>query len=177
MGDTLHSLEVPEIEEDGYYFGIQYKFSRPGSGKEPVLSSAGFAGLGAGAYGDWVKFMDMHGGAGIGLNNRYANPYVSGSLGFSLPYSRKRFSYEKTNLSGDGPSEIGLYRFASAIWTGYEMGLESPFGNRESGVRLHYSMGHKWFHMLKKDDIADHGREIVMEGIEAQYKLGLSWTY
>lgn len=173
--DYDSALIEAKIEVAGYYLGGQYRSPFPGSAGEGFLRSY-FAGAGLGAYGDYVKHVDAHAGVSGGYNGKYFCPFAASAAGFSLPYARKVFTHANPNLGGGiGPPE--RYRFATAAWLGYELGLESPFGNREKGFRLHMSMGQKIFQMLEDDIVSEHEGVMSPYGLDFQYKMGLSFTY
>jgi hypothetical protein len=168
------AAEAADLEEEGYYLGVQYRSPIPGAAEGRFLL-AYFGGAGVGAYGDYVKHVDAHAGASGGYDGRYFCPFAAGAAGFSLPYARKAFAHANMDFGGYGPEE--KYRYAMAAWLGYELGMESPFGNRERGFRLHMSMGQKLYQMLEDDIVTDSARVVSPYGMDFQYKIGLAWTY
>lgn len=170
------AANATDIEVDGYYLGAQYKSPFPKAGKETVLLSY-FAGGGLGAFGDYVKHADAHAGVTGGYNGKYLCPFLATAAGFSLPYARKSFSYAGGNVFAGRVGAVERYRYATAAWLVMEGGLESPFGNREKGLRLHMSFGYQAFHMFESDIVSDRVGSTVLQGLDFQSKLGLSWTY
>ena len=167
---------VTPVSEDGYYLGAQLKFDALKDQKPGPALVAYFFGLGTGGYGDFVSFVDGYGGATLGAGFRYLCPFVNFAGGLSLPYDRKYFRYLKSNFLAVH-YDVGKFHYATSLWLGSEMGIETPFGNPRRGLRLYYSMGAKAFRLLEKDDVAPHEVPIVMFGVDLTYKLGLSWTY
>lgn len=170
---TSLSLDTPGIvEQEGYYAGAFLK--RP-LVRDHSFRVSGHGGFGLGGYGEYVGYADAFGGSSLGFDSRILSPYASATLGLVLPYRRKGFVAETASFIVSG-SFTERFRFASAAWLLAEIGLESPFGNPESGLRAFFSLGMRWSLLLESDRIGSDADSFPL-GMGGSSRLGLSWTY
>lgn len=173
--DSVSRSDVNDVQ-DVFYLGVQLKNDITLFGKSPRILTASVFGLGMGEYGNYVEFVDAFGGLSLGLNSRYLGPYFALTGGLSLPYRRKFFHSLNTNPVGNQVTVVGKYHYVASPWVLTEYGLESPFGNKERGIRLNFSVSQGFYYMLEEDMVAPYRSEVPW-GFEFLYKLGLSWTY
>lgn len=173
-------------KQDAFYLGVQMKkkfalFKNAPRGNPSHVNpsrafSASVFGLGLGEYGNYAEYVDAYGGLSLGMDNRFLVPYFALTGGLSLPYRRKFFPSRHGSIVGNAVPTIGKYRYVASTWLLTEYGLESPFGNRDRGIRLYFSVSQGFYGMLEKDDLATDVEGIPI-GFDFLYKLGLSWAY
>lgn len=170
------STDIP-ISNDriGVYIGGQIKKSMIKKNNS-WAHGAYFANFGLGNYDSLLVFTDISSGANIGLNNKFFNPYIVFGIGYSQPIWRRTFQFPAPEMNSSSKMITGHYKFAKSLWLMHEYGFEIPFGNKNKGFKINFSMGASIYRYL--EEYVNSNKESLPKnrgGIEMITKLGLIW--
>jgi hypothetical protein len=165
-----------DLEDEGLYASLGFK--KAATFREGLPAAMRVA-LGWGSYGDYVSYVDGLVGYGFGTRGKYCAPFVTASAGFSVPYRRTIFDFERVNILAP-TREMARYRFASTVWSTVEGGLEFPFGGGPTGARVWVLYGLNYYQMLEKDIVEEKGMDdttVVSLGGSNSIRVGISYSY